>query len=432
MPNSLIEPEVPVNQTRFALLQPFRASTSFTALWGGQTTSAFGDSTMNVMLPLIVYHVGHSTLAMGLVMTLLMLPQIIILPFAGLLVDRAPRIALMISTDTIRFILLAVFAILSFTGHMTLQSIYVFAVIYGAMSALFNPAYSAVRAQVFTPEIRNAANSLTQMSQQGVRLIGPSLGGVLMSLSSSAVGLAVDAVTFIVSIISLTFVRPTRRALAPAAESAAAVDLPSRSPLRKFFYDLTGGARELGKHPWLWITIVVFTFMNMCAGGIVGVLVPWLVKIHLHDPAYDYGLLSSASPIGSILCGTIMGSRSRLHHRGILAYAGICASGIALLCMALTSSIPLLMLCSAVSGAGIMAFVIIWEGSLQELVPEEAFGRVVSIDQFGSWALMPVGYLMTGWLAQSVGGISTYIALAIIYIGLSIGTMAIPGIRKFD
>ncbi len=438
MPDTLVELQSTVKPAKFALLQPFQASTSFTALWGGQTTSTFGDSMLNVILPLIVYNVGHSTLAMGLVMTLMMLPQVIILPFAGLLVDRAPRIRLMISTDTIRFLLLSLFAALSFAGQMRLGTIYVFAVIYGAMSGLFNPAYSAVRAQVFTPEIRNAANSLTQISQQGVRLIGPSLGGVLMSLSSASSGLAMDAVTFIVSIISLLFVHPKRQPTAGEAVAIqpvvppAAVDGATRSRLRQFLYDLSGGGRELGKHPWLWITVVVFTFINMCTGGLIEVLQPWLVKVHLHDPAYVYGLLTSSSAVGGIVSGFVLGSRTRWRHRGMLAYSSVGIAGVGLLFMVLTPNTVLLMLCSAVTGAGIMAFGVIWEGSLQELVPEEAFGRVASIDQFGSFALMPVGYLLTGWLAQVVGGGPTYLGLAVIAIVISLGTLAIPGIRKFD
>ncbi len=265
------------------------------------------------------------------------------------------------------------FALLSYLGRVRLGTIYGFAVVYGAMAGLFNPAYSAVRAQVFTPDIRNAANSLTQISSEGVRLLGPSLGGVLMSLASATIGLVADALTFIVSIISLVFVKPNRLPLEADPDVPAAASRPgatpaaSRSALRNFLYDLSGGARELFKHPWLWITVAAFSFANLCAGGITAVLLPWLIKLHLHDPAYDYGLVTSATAVGSILAAVVMGSRSRWHHRGPIAYIGVGIWGIALLCMAFTPSILVLMLLAAISGAGVMTFAVIWEGSLQEL-----------------------------------------------------------------
>lgn len=423
MTDPMTDPGISVKPPRFALLQPMRVSRSFTALWSGQTTSAFGDSILSVMLPIIVYQIGHSTLAMGLVMTLNMLPQVILLPFAGLLVDRVPRVPLMMLTDGVRFLLLAGIALLAAFNHLTLHTIYGFAVIYGAMAGLFNPAYSAVRAQIFTPEIRNAANSLTQISSQSVRLIGPSLGGVIISAASAAIGLIIDAVTFVVSIISLIFVKTSRQ---PRAET------PSAKGLRAFLYELSGGARELKKHPWLWVTVLAFSFANLCAGGITSVLLPWLIKVHLHDPAYDFGLVTSATAIGAMVSAMVMGSRSHWHHRGIIAYAGVGMWGLAILGMAFVANIPGLMVLAALSGAGVMAFAVIWEGSLQELVPEEAFGRVSSIDMFGSFVLMPIGYLLAGWLAQVIGGVQTYIGLAAVNVLIAICTLLVPSIRKFD
>jgi hypothetical protein len=90
------------------------------------------------------------------------------------------------------------------------------------------------------------------------------------------------------------------------------------------------------------------------------------------------------------------------------------------------------MLLMAMGGAGVMAFGILWEGSLQDLVPTEAFGRVSSIDMLGSFALLPLGYILTGWLAQVMGGIQTMIALALAMIVIVAATMCVPSIRKFD
>ena len=67
-------------------------SRPFVTLWGGQTFSQFGDSILWVALPLTVYTISKSTLQMGIVMALLMIPQVLLLPFTGILVDRVSLI----------------------------------------------------------------------------------------------------------------------------------------------------------------------------------------------------------------------------------------------------------------------------------------------------------------------------------------------------
>ncbi|MDR4174354.1 MFS transporter, partial [Bacillus nitratireducens] len=68
----------------------------------------------------------------------------------------------------------------------------------------------------------------------------------------------------------------------------------------------------------------------------------------------------------------------------------------------------------SMEGFGMVIIALIWETSLQELVPDEAFGRVASLDMLGSFALLPLGYVFVGWLATVIGGKITIILLAIL------------------
>lgn len=90
------------------------------------------------------------------------LPNVLILPFAGMIVDRIDRIRLLLFTNIARFGLMFIAAVLMFTGGMKLPVLFVGLALYGLMDGIFNPAYSALRAQVFTPDIRNAANALVR------------------------------------------------------------------------------------------------------------------------------------------------------------------------------------------------------------------------------------------------------------------------------
>jgi MFS family permease len=111
---------------------------------------------------------------------------------------------------------------------------------------------------------------------------------------------------------------------------------------------------------------------------------------------------------------------------------GVAVSGLALLFMPFVSNVPLLMVCMFLEGAGIMLFGLIWETSLQELVPEDKFGRVASLDMLGSFSLLPVGYLVTGWLAERIGEIFTLVSFSIVIVFISVLVMFNKGIRNFN
>lgn len=156
---------------------PFRQSRAFPYLWLGHLVSFLGSSVTMVILPVLVYSLTGSTTIMGMVMAAYMLPNVIMLPVSGHIVDRYDRVRIMMLADIARFVVMITTAVLSLTGVLSIPLLYGLVACYGLLDGLFQPAYAAVRATVFTPDIRVAANSLTQITTQSVRLIGPALGG---------------------------------------------------------------------------------------------------------------------------------------------------------------------------------------------------------------------------------------------------------------
>ncbi len=76
------------------------------------------------------------------------------------------------------------------------------------------------------------------------------------------------------------------------------------------------GVFVLKSHPWLWITILVFSFINICYAGIIVVLIPWLFNVHHHFEAYVYGLGMASSGVGAVVAALIFGGRERWYKRG--------------------------------------------------------------------------------------------------------------------
>jgi MFS family permease len=116
------------------LFQPFRVSRNFTALWAGQSLATLGGNIFNVVLPMMTLSLQQSTVTLGLVMALSMAPQVLLLPFAGILADRLPRVPLMIVTDLVRFGLLTAMAVLMQFHWMNTAVLYVFAVLLPAIA----------------------------------------------------------------------------------------------------------------------------------------------------------------------------------------------------------------------------------------------------------------------------------------------------------
>lgn len=400
---------------------PIKVSPNFTALWLGQTLSQLGNAVLWVTLPLAVFDTSQSTLQMGLIMGLFMLPQVILLPFTGIVADRVSRTRLMISTDAIRLVLVSVVAVLFALHKAPLSILQLFVLLYGIMEALFQPAYAAVRAQVFLPDIRNAAISLTQMSQQVSKLLGPALGGLLVGFGSPAAGFALDAFMLLISLVSLTRLRLS--GLLPPEGGLG---------LRGFLIEFRGGYVELKKHPWLWITILAFAFLSIAGTGLTTILVPWLMKVHLHLSDTSYGMVSSAAGIGAIAAAYIYGRRSRWRHRAFIAYGGLAGQAVTLFVASFVHTTLLLMVLMAVDSAFLMLFGVVWEASLQELVPPEAYGRVASLDFFGSWVLLPVGNVFTGWFAATVGGIPAIWVEAAFMLLITVVTLGVPAVRQYD
>jgi MFS family permease len=408
--------------SKLSFFQLFKKSPQFSALLFGQTFSLLGSSITNVILPIVVLKESKSSAMMGMVMAIYMLPFVVLLPFSGVLVDKMNKVKMMFFVDFVRFILMLILATIAFLNKLNMMSLFIIMFLMGIMDSFFEPAYSGVRAKLFTKEIRNAANSLTQVMKQCLKIFGPIIGGIIVTSFSAAWGFGIDAVTYIISFIflltlrGLTFQRDTEQSSA-------------KSSLKR---DLLEGVEVIKQKSWLWITILAFSLINIFWGGIMKVLIPWLINVHFKFEPVVFGLVISASGAGAIVCGIVFGLRKKWNKRGILTYVGVALSGLSLLFLPIVANAPFIMLLMFLNGACNMFFGLIWETSLQELVPEEKFGRVASLDMLGSFALMPVGYLLTGWVAEDIGEIPTLTAFSSVIVLISIVVMFHKGIRTFN
>jgi MFS family permease len=125
----------------------------------------------------------------------------------GWLSDRLRPRRLMLIADTLRLLLMGGLAALAFGGHPLLWQLCAIAVPLGALGGAFIPASMSMVPDILGKDDLQAGNGLMMASMQGANLIGSSIAGVIVAGFTSAVALALDAGTFLVSAISLALMR---------------------------------------------------------------------------------------------------------------------------------------------------------------------------------------------------------------------------------
>jgi hypothetical protein len=106
--------------------------------------------------------------------------------------------------------------------------------------------------------------------------------------------------------------------------------------------------------------------------------------------------------------------------------------GVAVMVIGLTTSLPIGWSAAFVNGAALAVFGLIWTNTLQEMVPRDMLGRVVSVDMLGSFVLLPIGYALTGWLADQIGPAPVFVIGGALTVALMALGLAHPAIRHLD
>jgi MFS family permease len=379
----------------------------FALLWTGQTVSRLGDSLYRIAMAWWVLQKTGSAAAMGTILIFSSVPMLIFLLVGGVFTDRLPRLKVMWVSDLLSGTVVAVVALLSFSGTLEVWHIYIASIIFGLVEAFFFPAYTATVPDITPRELLPSANSLTSLSQRGMSILGPAIGASIIALGGPPFAFGLDALSFFISaacVLPLLRANPAPAQQTPPAQPA---ENPGAQPvaqgLGSVFTDMREGYLAVIASPWLWITIAIFSLVNAASSGPMSVALPFLVKQTLGAGVETLGLFTSVDSVGFVLGALWLGRYTRIRRRGPLSYGATLLAGLTVACFGLTTSIPVLAVAAFLNGFFMAIFGLIWTNSLQELVPSRLLGRVSSIDALGSFVLLPIGFGIAGWATDLVG-----------------------------
>lgn len=360
---------------------------NFVVFWLGQTVSKLGNGAYQVALGWSVYQLTGSSAAMGVVLALNVLPQVIFALVGGAVADRLSRRRVIILSDIAAALGVGILAGLAAADLLSLPILMAAAVLLGTVSAFYGPAYAAMNRELLDQNEFRKANSFFSASGSLARLVGPMLAAGAYALGGAECVFAINAASFAIAAAAMTATKTSRRG--------------PTSPSQGVRRELAGGWAYTCKTPWLVVIIAVSLVANILCLAPYSVLLPALVR--LADG--DIGTLSllTTVEIAVVLLGALIIGRLRGIKAGtaLLLLASSLGLG-ALVLGTLGSHLAVLFIGVMLFGAG-LTFDVVENTLLQNLVPEHLLSRVYSVNMAVSYSLLPLGYAFSGLIAGHLG-----------------------------
>ena len=184
--------------------------------------------------------------------------------------------------------------------------------------------------------------------------------------------------------------------------------------------------------PWLWVTILIYAFINVTDSGPRSIALPFLLHDVMGLEVEALGLVASAFSIGSVTAAVVLGRLKRIRRRGSVMYASIVLGGLMIVAYGLAPNLAVLLGAAFVYGVSFSCIALIWTNTLQEMVPAEKLGRVSSIDALGSFVLMPIGFALAGMLTDKIGPVLVFVIGGCTTIALAFLGYLHPAVRRLD
>jgi MFS family permease len=384
---------------------------NFTWLMSGGAISALGDQFSMIALPWLVLKLTGDPVALGMAVALMGIPRAILILFGGALVDRYSPKRILMLTKHANTVLLAVLAVLVWSGQARLSVVLALALALSLASAFSIPAGTSMLPHAVAPQHLQAANGMMMALRQVTMLAGPLLAGLLFALAGDgsdgpqhmhglALAFGVDCLSFAVSAWTLAQVVP--RPFTPAAPQPV---------LRSVVDGLAAVWRDT-------LLRTSFIYWGLCAcviGGVMQVALPLLASTRLQGAA-TLGLLMGAHGAGALLGMAASGiaGRRRVRNLGMTLLLIDGLAGLLLVPLgAITASWQgvLINVTIGVLGGLVQVAVFTW---IQQRVPRALLGRTMSLFMFIFMGLAPLAAAVAGWIAARV-------ALPALFAGAGLG-----------
>lgn len=380
--------------------RPLRRNRDFMVLWAGQVVSTVGMRASALAYPLLVLVVTHSPLKAGLAGSAQSVPFLLLYLPAGALVDRWDRKRVMLVSDGMRAVLAASIVVALALGQLTFPQIIMVVFVDGSCFVFFQLAESAALPHIVPRDQLPSALAQNQARELGSELAGLPLGGALFAVSH-LLPFAADGISYVLSFISLLFVRPR-------------LQHRRGGPRRNLFVEVAEGMTWLWHQPLLRVMVMLTGATNLVLNAL-----PLAMIVRARQMGAGAGLigvllgLSGAAGIaGAVLAPWL---QRRLRARVIIMGSlwGWAVTTVLLVWMPTPLALGVTVAAGALAGP---AFNVVLSSYRYALAPDRLQARTVSSARLITWGTIPLASLLAGGLLQGTGAPHTLLILGAIMV----------------
>jgi MFS family permease len=355
----------------------------FRRLIESAAVSQIGDWLYNVALAVYAFERTHSAAWIGVMTLLRLIPYVLLAPLGGVIADRYERRTVLIVSDVLRAVLMASLALVVASGAPVIVAGLLASLTTAAGTAYF-PSTVALLPDVLDEDDLAAGNSIISIVQSASIVVGPAIGGVLLSIAAPTWSFVANAVTFALGA-ALTATIATR-------SRARGDQIETSGQATRFLTELGGGVKVLRDFS----IVRVLTSLAVGASFIYGTQTVLLVIIAGeragHSPE-NVGYLYGALGLGGLIGAPIAARLARHPRLGGVALAALGVTALSLALLWFAHDAPLAFALVAVSGVGQVVVDVLSVTLLQRSIANEVTGRV-----FGIFDALTVGAMIVGSL----------------------------------
>jgi MFS family permease len=365
------------------------ASRNYRLFFSGQSVSLVGTWITRVATSWLVYRLTGSVLLLGIVGFCGQIPTLLLAPFAGVLVDRWNRHRILVVTQALSLVQSVALAALTLGGVITVTHVLLLQIAQGIINAFDTPARQAFVSEMVEDraDLPNAI-ALNSSMVNGSRIVGPSIGGLVIAAVGEGWCFALDAVSYLAVIASLLAMRLAPRSIPPRTTG-----------LRE---ELATGFRYVAGFAPVRSALLLLSLVSVM-GMPYTVLMPAISANVLHGGPNTLGFLMTASGVGALGGALFLASRRSVLGLGRAIAVAAMTFGAGLVAFSLSRSLWLSLVLLPLVGAGMMITMAATNTIIQTIVREELRGRVMAFYTMAFLGTAPIGSLVAGLAADRIG-----------------------------
>ena len=362
---------------------------NYRLFFGGQLVSLVGTWMTTTATAWLVYRLTGSAFLLGVVGFASQAPAFLLSPAAGLLVDRASRHKILLATQSLAMVQSLALAALILSGNITIPRLLALSVFQGMINAFDMPARQAFVIEMIEDK-QDLGNAIALNSSMfnAARLVGPSLGGMVIAALGEGWCFLIDGVSYLAVIAALLAMKMKAGERARSSEDAL-------KDMRE------GWEYALRSKPIR--TIILLLALASLAGTPYMVLMPIYAGNVLGGGPHTLGFLMTAAAGGALLGALWLASRKSVLGLGRAIPIATATFGLGVIAFASSRALGISLVCLAVAGAGFMVLMGSCNTILQTIVDDDKRGRVMSIFIMAFLGASPLGSLLAGALSEKIG-----------------------------